>query len=92
MFVPTVETTMTRNSWPWNSSTEPTLMSDRPVLLSSSRIFSHWAQIRTRDVGVTESIRSKEKKTVFFLQLTTQQRQGSTEGTERVSPAACRGR
>lgn len=33
---------MMRNSWPWNSSTDPTLTSPRPTLCSSTRIFSTW--------------------------------------------------
>lgn len=45
-FLPTVDMMMTRNSCPWNSSTEPTLMSDRPTLPSRSRIFSHWREIK----------------------------------------------
>lgn len=41
LFLLTVDMMMTRNSCPWNSSTEPTLISDRPTLCSSTRIFSH---------------------------------------------------
>lgn len=45
-FLPTVDMMMTRNSCPWNSSTEPTLTSDRPTLPSRTRIFSHWREIK----------------------------------------------
>lgn len=39
-FALTVDKMMTRNSRPRNSYTEPSLMSDRPTLWSSTRIFS----------------------------------------------------